>query len=199
MVTFRGEQFKEETVTLFRPVGPDELKLIKKSGWKKFPPRLPSQPIFYPVVSESYASKIAKDWNVPDSGFGYVLEFYVKKTFLDKYSIQTAGGKSHQEYWIPAEDLDQFNDALLGRIWKIHTYNNWFVYLLKCSDNTLYCGITNDLDKRIATHNAGKGAKYTRGRTPVTLLKSWTFPTKGDALRFEYKVKQLSRDEKLKL
>lgn len=75
----------------------------------------------------------------------------------------------------------------------------WFVYLLRCSDDTLYCGITNNLSRRIEQHNKGKGAKYTRGRGPVALIKFWTFPTKGKALSFEYKVKQLSREEKLKL
>jgi hypothetical protein len=148
MITFRGERFSEETVTLWRPTGPKELELIRKSGWKRFPPRLPEQPIFYPVTSEEYANKIAKDWNVPSSGFGYVLEFYVKKSFLDKYPIQTVGGNSHQEYWIPAEDLEAFNDALLGKIWKIQTYCKWFVYILKCSDGTLYTGITNNLNTR---------------------------------------------------
>jgi putative endonuclease len=76
---------------------------------------------------------------------------------------------------------------------------SWFVYLLKCSDGTLYCGITNSLTRRIKQHNEGKGAKYTRGRGPVALIKFWTFPTKGEALKFEYKVKQLSKEEKLKL
>ena len=75
----------------------------------------------------------------------------------------------------------------------------WYVYLLKCIDNTLYCGATNNLDKRIDTHNAGKGAKYTKGRLPVVLLKAWEFNTKNEALKFEYKVKQLSRQEKLNL
>ncbi len=75
----------------------------------------------------------------------------------------------------------------------------WFVYLLECSDLTLYTGITNSLTKRVEKHNSGKGAKYTRGRTPVKLLKFWTCQSKGDALRLEYKIKQLSREEKLKL
>lgn len=75
----------------------------------------------------------------------------------------------------------------------------WFVYLLRCSDDTLYCGATNNLDRRIKQHNEGKGARYTRGRGPVTLIKSWIFPTKSEALSFEYKVKQLPRAEKLKL
>lgn len=75
----------------------------------------------------------------------------------------------------------------------------WYVYLLECVDKTIYCGITNNLDKRIATHNAGKGAKYTRGRCPVTLLKSFEVPNQSEALKLEYKIKQLSKEEKLKL
>ncbi|HVX50037.1 MAG TPA: hypothetical protein VHB48_07760, partial [Chitinophagaceae bacterium] len=58
--------------TLYRPVGPDELKKIADSGYKKFPPRLPEQPVFYPVLNEEYAVQIARDWNVPASGIGYV-------------------------------------------------------------------------------------------------------------------------------
>lgn len=74
----------------------------------------------------------------------------------------------------------------------------WVVYLLKCFDNTLYCGITNDLNKRIETHNKGKGAKYTKGRRPVILLKYFECLDKGEALSLEYKIKQMSREEKLK-
>lgn len=75
----------------------------------------------------------------------------------------------------------------------------WFVYLLRCSDDTLYCGITNDLERRIKQHNEGKGAKYTRGRGPVALIKSFTCDSKSEALKLEYKIKQLSREDKLKL
>jgi hypothetical protein len=87
------------TVTLWRPVGPAELELIKQSGMRAFPPRLPEQPIFYPVTTEAYAIKIARDWNVPASGSGYVTRFEVMKEFLDRYEVQTAGGKAFQEYW----------------------------------------------------------------------------------------------------
>lgn len=75
----------------------------------------------------------------------------------------------------------------------------WIVYLLCCSDNSLYCGSTNDLEKRIAAHNAGVGSKYTRGRLPVTLYKSFAADSKSAALKLEYAIKQLSRKEKLKL
>jgi hypothetical protein len=74
----------EEYVTLWRPVGPTELELIRSSGMRAFPPRLPEQPIFYPVLSEDYAIKIARDWNVPASGKGYVTRFRVSRQFLSK-------------------------------------------------------------------------------------------------------------------
>lgn len=188
----------EKTITLFRPVGQKELELIEQSGWTKFPPRLPSQPIFYPVTNEEYACKIAKDWNAKHEGIGYVLEFYVKADFLKKYPVQTVGSSMHQEYWIPAEDLDDFNAAIKGKIWAIITYRTWHIYILQCSDGTLYTGITNDLEKRIRQHNEGKGAKYTRGRGPVALVKSFKRFSKGDALKLEYKIKKLSKEDKLK-
>jgi hypothetical protein len=105
-----------ETATLWRPVGPEELALIKASGMRECPPRLPEQPIFYPVLSEEYAEKIARDWNVPASGAGYVLRFQVARSFLDQYEVHEAGGVRHQEYWIPAERLAEFNAAIVGRI-----------------------------------------------------------------------------------
>jgi hypothetical protein len=106
----------EDSVTLWRPVGPAELVLIRASGMRAFPPRLPEQPIFYPVLSEEYAVKIARGWNAPASGKGYVTRFRVTRAFLDGYEIHDVGGKSHREYWIPAEDLAAFNAALVGEI-----------------------------------------------------------------------------------
>ena len=104
------------TITLWRPVGPTELKLIEASDMRAFPPRLPEQPIFYPVLSEAYAVQIARDWNVPASGAGFVTRFTVLKSFLDRYRVEHAGSKAHLEYWIPAEDLDDFNKAIVGKI-----------------------------------------------------------------------------------
>lgn len=106
----------EKTITLWRPVGPKELALIRESGMRAFPPRLPEQPIFYPVTTEAYAIKIARDWNVRASGSGYVTRFEVLKSYLDQYPVETAGGRAHQEYWIPAEDLANFNAAIVGDI-----------------------------------------------------------------------------------
>jgi hypothetical protein len=107
---------EQEAVTLWRPVGPVELELIRASGMRSFPPRLPEQPIFYPVTTEAYAIKIARDWNVPATGRGYVTRFRVAKAFLDRYEVRLAGGKDHQEYWIPAHELQDFNNALVGLI-----------------------------------------------------------------------------------
>jgi hypothetical protein len=106
----------QETVMLWRPVGPAELRLIEDANMTAFPPRLPEQPIFYPVTTEEYAVKIARDWNVPASGAGFVTRFRIRKEFLARYQVQDAGGKAHQEYWIPAAELDAFNAAIVGEI-----------------------------------------------------------------------------------
>jgi putative endonuclease len=77
--------------------------------------------------------------------------------------------------------------------------HNWICYLLQCADNTLYCGITNDLDKRLAAHNAGEGAKYTRGRLPVRVVYSERCADKSAALKRELQIKRLPRSAKLAL
>ena len=74
-----------------------------------------------------------------------------------------------------------------------------YTYIVRCKDDTLYCGWTNNLENRLASHNAGTGAKYTRSRHPVTLVYCETFDTKEAAMSREYAIKQLSRQEKLKL
>lgn len=105
-----------DTKTLFRPVGPKELELIRASGNREFPPRLPEQPIFYPVLNQDYATQIARDWNVKASGAGFVTPFRVRKQFISKYSVQTVGTSNHQELWIPAEELAAFNENIVGEI-----------------------------------------------------------------------------------
>jgi hypothetical protein len=104
------------TVTLWRPTGPEELALVEESGWRAWPPRLPDQPIFYPVLNEDYATRIARDWNVKASGAGYVTRFDVDAEFLDRYEVQQVGGRTILEYWIPAEDLGELNAHIVGRI-----------------------------------------------------------------------------------
>ncbi len=109
-------EFDLDSTTLYRPVGPTELKLIEGSDWKAFPPRLPDQPIFYPVMNEAYAVQIARDWNVKASGSGFVTRFKVKSDYLEKFPIRTVGGRQHTELWIPAEELKEFNRHIIGKI-----------------------------------------------------------------------------------
>ncbi len=106
----------EETFKLYRPVGPRELALIAAAGFREFPPRLPEQPIFYPVLTEAYARRIAREWNVPASGAGFVTRFELRREFAGKYPVQTVGGSLHQELWIPAEELAEMNRNIVGLI-----------------------------------------------------------------------------------
>ena len=110
------------STTLWRPTGPAELDLVRDSGWRCWPPRLPDQPIFYPVLNEDYAVRIAREWNVPASGVGYVTRFSVSTEFLSRYQVRQVGGQTILEYWIPAEELDEFNDHLVGLIEVVHEF-----------------------------------------------------------------------------
>ena len=107
----------EETITLYRPTGSNELALIRDTGYAAFPPRLPEQPIFYPVTNEAYAIQIARDWNTKTGdGLGFVTRFRVRKTFLEQFDRKIVGGSQHEEYWIPAERLEEFNANIVGKI-----------------------------------------------------------------------------------
>lgn len=113
----------EKKIQLFRPVGRQEMGKIYRLGGKGFPPRLPEQPIFYPVTNLDYAAQIARDWNTKDSRSGYcgfVTSFYVDADYLQGFKVRRVGAQVHQEYWIPAESLDEFNHHILGGI-KIET------------------------------------------------------------------------------
>jgi hypothetical protein len=111
-----------DTVTLYRPTGPQELDLVARSGFRRWPPRLPEQPIFYPVANEQYAIEIARDWNVPHSGSGFVTRFGVRASFMAKYETHVVGAARHTEWWIPAEELDALNDNIVGQIEVIHEF-----------------------------------------------------------------------------
>ncbi|NKI42561.1 hypothetical protein [Streptomyces physcomitrii] len=110
------------TTTLWRPTGPEELALVRESGWRAWPPRLPEQPIFYPVLDEEYAVKIARDWNVKHSGVGYVTRFEVESEFVRRYPVRQAGGRTILELWVPAEELAEFNAHLVGEIQVVHEF-----------------------------------------------------------------------------
>ena len=104
------------TITLYRPVGPTELDLIKKSDYTKFPPRLPEQPIFYPVMNKEYAIQITDQWNLPAYGLGAVVEFNMDIEYINKFNVENVGDEIHNELWIPAEQLNEFNDNIIGII-----------------------------------------------------------------------------------
>jgi hypothetical protein len=108
--------FNVEKTVLYRPVGPQELDLIRQADWRCFPPRLPEQPIFYPVLNEEYARQIAREWNVKASGAGFVTKFAISSDYLKGFSVHVVGGSEHAEYWIPADQLDEFNRNILGKI-----------------------------------------------------------------------------------
>jgi hypothetical protein len=121
----RGVSDSEELTTLYRPVGAAELELIAASAYRAFPPRLPEQPIFYPVTNEAYAVQIARDWNTKDerSGYaGYVTRFRVPAVFLARYPVRRVGAAMHTEYWVPAEELAEFNAQLVGPIEVVAEY-----------------------------------------------------------------------------
>lgn len=112
---------------LFRPIGPNELALIRDSGWRAFPPRLPDQPIFYPVLNFPYAEQIARDWNSTDSQslhLGFVTEFDVVDSYVSRFDVKIVGGGRHQELWVPAEDLAEFNRHIAGNIRVAAAYRN---------------------------------------------------------------------------
>ena len=104
---------------LYRPVGQAELDLIVATNYRSYPPRLPEQPIFYPVLNEKYAREIAEKWNrkSPDSGYaGYVTTFVIDDVYISKFDVQTVGTSYHQEFWVPAEELAEFNRHIIGKI-----------------------------------------------------------------------------------
>lgn len=112
-----------ETITCYRPTGQKELDLVIASGNTQWPPRLPEQPIFYPVSNEQYAIELTQ-WNISDFGKGYVTMFEVKKEFMDQYPLKQVGAGKHTEWWVPAEDLEALNNNIVGKIEVIGEYSS---------------------------------------------------------------------------
>ena len=111
--------------TLYRPIGQKELDLIAATDFTVFPPRLFWQPIFYPVLNENYAIAIARDWNTKDAengNVGYVTRFRLPAEFLERYPVQCVGSSENLELWVPAEDLEAFNRAIVGKIEVTHEF-----------------------------------------------------------------------------
>jgi tetratricopeptide (TPR) repeat protein len=108
---------------LYRPVGLQELELIYDSGMKAFPARLPQQPIFYPVLDLEYARQTASDWNAKSGQFaGYVTQFKVEDEYIERFEKHNVGGSQQREFWIPAEELDEFNRHIVGHIKVVEAY-----------------------------------------------------------------------------
>jgi hypothetical protein len=108
---------------LFRPVGLNELRLIFETEMTAFPPRLPEQPIFYPVLNAPYAIKIARDWNTKNEmRAGYVTEFEVEDAFISRYEPHIVGTREHEELWVPAEELADCNTHIIDKIRVIEAY-----------------------------------------------------------------------------
>ncbi|MBI2387975.1 MAG: hypothetical protein HYV09_00030 [Deltaproteobacteria bacterium] len=102
---------------LFRPVGLEELRLVYEAGMKAFPPRLPEQPIFYPVTNAAYARQIARDWNTKSGTLaGFVTRFSVDDEYVRKFDRRVVGGAQHEELWVPAEELAEFNSHIVAAI-----------------------------------------------------------------------------------
>ncbi|MGB7339582.1 MAG: hypothetical protein WBC91_11880 [Phototrophicaceae bacterium] len=114
-----------KTKMLYRPVGLYELKLIQDSAYTAFPPRLPEQPIFYPVLNFEYAEQIAKKWNTKDEKSGYmgvVTRFELPTEYISQFREEVVGSAIHRELWIPAGELDTFNQQIIGKIEVIAAY-----------------------------------------------------------------------------
>jgi len=122
MLNFQGEK----DMILYRPVGTAELDLIAQSGYKSFPPRLPEQPIFYPVLNKKYAQEIAEKWNTKDTSDhkGYVTQFEVDDEYCSQFTVHTVGKNYHKELWIPAEELETFNQHIIGEIKVISVFSD---------------------------------------------------------------------------
>jgi len=136
-----------KTIRLFRPVGLKEMELIAESGFNAFPPRLAWQPIFYPVMNQQYAEQIALEWNTNDefSGFiGVVTAFEVNEDYLKKYEVKNVGGVVHNELWIPAEELNDFNSNINGTIEIVNAY---FTYRSAKTENLVLRSKLEEFEK----------------------------------------------------
>jgi hypothetical protein len=108
---------------LYRPVGLNELRRIFETEMTAFPARLPKQPIFYPVLNAPYAVKIARDWNTKNEmRAGYVTEFDVEDAYVSCFEPHSVGSREHEELWVPAEELADFDNQIQGKIRVIDEY-----------------------------------------------------------------------------
>jgi hypothetical protein len=168
-----------KTKRLFRPVGKKELQLILDTNMTSFPPRLDWQPIFYPVLNYAYAEEIAVKWNLTDSFSsycGFVTSFDVDSIFLDQYEVQNVGNGTHNELWIPAEDLDAFNENIEGRIQIVgRFYGKEYTGL---PDQTTYLAglsVLDQITKIMSLVGKGIGIKDIVEKEKETILFNWSY------------------------
>ncbi len=148
-----------KTLTLYRPVGLKETELVLARGCTGFPPRLPEQPLFYPVMNAAYARQIARDWNAPDAGsghVGFVTAFEVDAAYLARFPVRTVGARGHQELWVPAEELEDFNARLVG---PVRFTEAWYGPAYRGPDSPL-----GPLESQLATLGERAGASEVRLR-----------------------------------
>lgn len=106
---------------LYRPVGAKELELIAQANFRAFPPRLPEQPIFYPVLNFEYAAQIAAKWNTQERSFaGFVTQFEIQDEYVQQFEVKTVGGQIYKELWVPADELEEFNHHIVGEITRLN-------------------------------------------------------------------------------
>ncbi len=117
----------ESTTVLYRPVGRRELELIRESGFRAFPPPPPGQSKFKPTLTREYAAEVARNWSAKEKTRAcsdvYVTRFHVDSAFLSRYSQHQVAGSIHREYFIPAEELDEFNGQIRGIIELVAEYH----------------------------------------------------------------------------
>lgn len=116
---------QDSTLTLFRPVGLKEYDLIREANMNAYPPRLEFQPIFYPVLNRDYAAQIAREWNTKDEASDYVgivTRFEVDAEYASQFERKVVGNSTHEELWVPAEDLEEFNAHIAGDIEVIEVF-----------------------------------------------------------------------------
>ena len=157
------------TKTLYRPVGLKEMALILQAEGEAFPPRLPDQPIFYPVLNRAYAEQIASEWNTGDkaSGFaGFVTQFSLDADYLARFEEHVVGNSVHRELWVPAEDLEDFNQQIQGKIALVEAFygeryvgvKHWYLDLHADEMLALFCdtaatsGMDFDSEVRMNRH-----------------------------------------------
>ncbi|GAB5406968.1 MAG: hypothetical protein Aurels2KO_51990 [Aureliella sp.] len=163
---------------LYRPVGIAELELIAATDWTAYPPRLEHQPIFYPVLNFKYASAIACNWNTKDNASGhcgFVTEFDIHDDFVARYDVQTVGDRDDVEFWVPAEELGEFNNAIDGRIIATASYyGDGFVGTVD-EMTGLPSSIAPPQDNRQLSHTPKSGLRAFSNRTST--VPTWSYVT----------------------